>query len=123
MQEEAPQKKESTPEEKEEKKLKRIAATDDGLKKLLAERAALEKKIARVKAYKSEKERKEDTQVKIWIGGFFIKHFREHPEKFSLFERDFLSYLAEEKKVSVFNRWKEAHMKETDTPSSEGGRS
>lgn len=107
MQEEAPMKK-GSPDEKEEKKLKRLA-TDDGLKKLLAERAALEKKIARLKNIMTEKERKEDTQVKIWIGAFYVKFYSDCPEKLEKFEPAFRDFIGE-KKQEVYERWKKKHL-------------
>ena len=99
---------------KEERKLKRLASSENGLEKLLAERAAIDKRIARVKAMQSEKERKEDTQVKIWIGAFFVKYYAEHPDKFAAFEQPFREYLGE-KKLETYERWRKKHISATDT--------
>lgn len=123
MSAEAPKKKEITPEEKEERKLKRLALSADALEKLVAERAALDRKIARVKSIMSEQERKEDTQVKIWIGAFYTRFYSGHPERLEKFEPTFLEFIGGGKKQEVYERWKKKHLTTTDTPSPEVERS
>lgn len=119
MSAEAPKKKEITPEEKEERKLKRLALSADALEKLVAERAALDRKIARVKSIMSEKERKEDTQVKIWIGAFYTRFYSGHPERLEKFEPAFLEFIRGGKKQEVYERWKKKHLMTAGTTSFE----
>ena len=55
-------------------------SSGDKLQKLLADKAALEKKIAAEQSKKNAQDRKDDTRAKIIIGGAVIADMQLHPE-------------------------------------------